>query len=383
MGEGNKNWLVIGAGLAGALVARQAVGCGVQVTICDPSSGSNAPPGGILHPYPGRRYVQNPLEVEAFDYAQRFYEALAEESGVLIKMRLPVVRPTEASLLKNDSVTVEKFDRKYCNQAEIKKLWPILNVSSGAFTYNSGMVLDVQALVNTILSETMSAGARLIPFFATCLERRGDGWYAKGEFGEVGPYGAVVCAIGSEHTQLLACRGASRNFGTLALYSSNVRDEEFQFIVSSRGHFAPLPGGGYVVGSTYIHLDEMGAVPQWNDADEVAHLEGIGKRLIRPDCLVGDRMGLWRGSRATVPQDKQPIVGLLTRTADPGLWMIGGLASRGLFWAPWLARSLVGAMLQKSVGGLPDAFAPTRLKGFEGARYESRAIFLCSNLSSA
>jgi glycine/D-amino acid oxidase-like deaminating enzyme len=373
-GNQSEDWLIIGGGLAGALVAREALGSGVQVTICDPCPGSNSPPGGILHPYPGRRFVQNTLEGLAFAHGQGFYADLAADSVLEVKMNLPVVRPLEAPLLNAACLSGQKFDRQYRNHAEIERLWPILNVSAGAFTYNSGMVLDVRAMVNTLISGSAKAGARTIPFFATDLEKRDSGWYASGEFGEVGPFSAVVCAVGSEHCQLLSCKGASRNFGSLALYTDDRPDQDYQVIVSSGGHFAPLPGSGYVVGSTYIHLDDVGAVPVWAETDEAEHLEDVRRKLLRSHGSGAARRQLWHGSRATVPQDKQPIAGLLTSSADCGIWMIGGLASRGLFWAPWLATNLVAAILRKSNEALPTEFCPQRLKGFDRGWYEGRIV---------
>jgi glycine/D-amino acid oxidase-like deaminating enzyme len=372
----SQKWLIVGGGLAGFLVAREALNCGVKVTICDPFPGRNAPPAGVLHPYPGRRFVQSIFEVEAFAQAQRVYSDLARNECVKVKRSLPVVRPTEGQASKTIQHSEDKFDRKYLNQTEVEGLWPEFNAPHGAITYNSGMVIDVGALVKTLVLQSAGAGAQIIPFLAESLEKRGNGWYAHGDFGEVGPFSAVVCAVGSEHNSLLNCKAASRNFGSLALYSDDELDDEFQVIVSSRGHFAPLPGGGYVIGSTYIHLDDVGAVPVWRETSEAEHLAGIRNRLLRYQHLGEAGMQLWHGSRATVPQDKQPIVGLLSSKADGGLWMIGGLASRGLFWAPWLATTLVGAMLGKSAKSLPTVFAPERLKGFDRGRFEDRSVVL-------
>lgn len=367
----SENWLIIGGGLAGALVAQAALDCGVKVTLCDPYPGGNAPPGGIVHPYPGRRYVQNGLEAEAFLFAQKFYTALAANKLIEIKANLPVVRPAETCGSKTTALSEENFDRRYLALAEVEKLWPLLNVSSGAITYSAGMVVNVKSLVNVLLSNGPNASARIIPSLVQCLERRPDGWHARGEFGEIGPFSSVVCAVGSQHASLLACSGASRNFGSLAFYGGEGQPgDDCQVIISGRGHFAPLPQGGYVVGSTYIHPESMEATPVWSDIDEAGYLEGVRKRLIRPQGLGGVLEQLWHGSRATVPQDKQPVVGLLTGTADYGLWMIGGLASRGLFWAPWLATRLVGAMLHKSPDSLSQVFSPRRLKGFDSSRFE-------------
>ena len=78
----------------------------------------------------------------------------------------------------------------------------------------------------------------------------------------------------------------------------------------------------------------------------------------------------WRGVRAVVTPEKQPLVGAIP--SQPGLFTLGGFASRGLQWAPYAAHRLAAHLCGEALD-LPPGILSERL-GEDDWKLESKPV---------
>ncbi|MCA6233179.1 MAG: FAD-dependent oxidoreductase [Phenylobacterium sp.] len=98
------------------------------------------------------------------------------------------------------------------------------------------------------------------------------------------------------------------------------------------GYLAPM-AGGFLFGATFRRGE---ASTDLTDEDHRANLESLAK--VRP-ALAASLAGVALGGRARVratTRDHLPLAGAVPEA--PGLFVLGGLGSRGLTWAPLLGE---------------------------------------------
>lgn len=116
------------------------------------------------------------------------------------------------------------------------------------------------------------------------------------------------------------------------------------------GYLAPL-SGGFLFGATFRRGETSTEV---TEADHQANLEALGRA--RP-ALAADLAGRPLEGRARVratTRDHLPLAGPLP--GPPGLFVLGGLGSRGLTWAPLLGEHLA-ALAAGAPSPLPEDLA--------------------------
>ena len=114
-----------------------------------------------------------------------------------------------------------------------------------------------------------------------------------------------------------------------------------------------MADGTWILGATYHQ--EYAPEPLDDAALREVLLSKIGQWV--PSTHQCQWIDSWRGVRAVVAAEKQPIIGPVP-DAD-GLFVLGGFASRGLQWAPYCAEQLAGHMLGAPLD-LPDAIMSHR-----------------------
>jgi glycine/D-amino acid oxidase-like deaminating enzyme len=365
-----KNLLIVGGGLLGTLIASEALKQEIEVTICDPCCLGNTPPVAILHPYPGRRIAQGVYQQQAFAVARTYINEWSREWSTEVLSDLTVIR--RASSVQLDSIT-DRYQLRYMESPEAITEWPLLRSEDKIVCYSGGMVVKLRSLLEKIMAQAITLGLQLIPQKVGAIVRDNINdrrWRAFSESKTaLVPKGfdAVVIAVGAWHGSVLKCSAASKNNGSLLVFPQEglADDCDFNFIGSDHGHIAPCPGGsGYVVGSTYHH--GISSDNEINDHDEIFRLIKVRNALLNTSYLDTQVLGvLWSGLRATIPQDKLPILGQLSlNPLASGCWIIGALASRGLLWAPYLVNQLMEAILSNHESLLPNQFLPQRLTGY-------------------
>jgi len=116
------------------------------------------------------------------------------------------------------------------------------------------------------------------------------------------------------------------------------------------GAYAAPMRGGVMFGATH---DRNDADAGWRPGDDARNLLALAARLPRLAARLADAPVQGRASiRATTP-DRMPIAG----PARPGLFLLGGLGSRGFALAPLLAEH-VAALALGAPSPLPASLAP-------------------------
>jgi tRNA 5-methylaminomethyl-2-thiouridine biosynthesis bifunctional protein len=131
---------------------------------------------------------------------------------------------------------------------------------------------------------------------------------------------------------------------------------------------APLAWGGYAIptgsgllfGATHDRDDEGAEVRPEDTRRNLATLAACLPR--RAVCAQQAPLRSRAAVRATTP-DRLPVAGRV----EEGLYVLGGLGSRGFCLAPLLAEHVTAQVLQRPSplgAGLAQRFAPSRLRAF-------------------
>lgn len=388
--SGARQAVVVGAGLAGAALAARLARSGWAVTVLDARSvaaGASGNPAGVFHPHlslddcPLSRLSRHALRV-AFAEWQRIGaldDALVTPCGSLELAEDPEEARRFARLQTAgrtaggrplDVAAAARACGLALSPATVQAAW--LHEAAGwarpdalcaRWLETPGIVLRTGAEVTSIDAEptgwTLRDARRLVLAQAP----------------------VVVLAAGAALPRLL--QGA---FGrTLPLATAR---GQLGLLPAACGTRLPVTGAGYllpahagqaVVGATY----EDRPPGEATEPDAAAHAANLQRlaRLLAP-AAADAWLALAHGAtsarvawRATAP-DRLPLAGPLPggdaqstdlplheRPVHPGLWVAGGLGSRGLLWAPLVAELLAAALedrLPPLPAALQDALDPAR-----------------------
>ena len=129
------------------------------------------------------------------------------------------------------------------------------------------------------------------------------------------------------------------------------------------GYLIPIAGGGVLFGATHARGD---ADPASRPEDDYLNLAGLAERLpALAAALKGAPLQSRAGVRAATP-DRLPLAGAVP--GAPGLFVLGGLGGRGFTTAPLLAEHVAALALQ-APSPLPRELAAV----VDPARFEARA----------
>ncbi len=170
------------------------------------------------------------------------------------------------------------------------------------------------------------------------LVRAGDCWTALDTQGRaLGLAPMLVLAAGPATVSLLTQAGLEAPpLRALAGQISVLRHPGPACTVAGDGYVLPAGGGLTVLGSSYRYPPCSTALLE---ADHARNRERANRLL---GCeLRGELVGGWAGWRAVLP-DRLPLVD--AHPQAPGLWMVTGFGSRGLAWASVAAERLAAQL---------------------------------------
>ena len=128
---------------------------------------------------------------------------------------------------------------------------------------------------------------------------------------------------------------------------------ELPYILIRSGHLAPRPDGRWALGSTYRHR------PRTEEEDDDWVREWLFSRMevVFPTVRGMTELEVWSGVRAVLVDNRFPVVGPVPE--QRGLWILGGLASKGVLWTAMLAEDLA-RQLQGAQSTLPAVVQTSR-----------------------
>jgi tRNA 5-methylaminomethyl-2-thiouridine biosynthesis bifunctional protein len=353
---------ILGAGLAGLSLAEALIHQGFPATdllIVDPirpGAGASGIPGALVHPLPGRSLRPKPGYGEAFAFTctwlQQWPQHLWRTTQVLRLAPNPEGRERMAQSLAQ--ARSESPDHPLLAQvqtldaATLQVLWPGLTAEQ-AFAVPARTV-HLKALITHLSTHLKQQGVTFITPEHLAVNTTPGGW-------------ALTTPQGRETVaQLVLTPGIALNTWFPQLRLSQVHGEVqilhqpawngVEIALSGSGHLAPLPDGSWVAGATFYRAEQPGSAAEartW-----------IGHRLghLVPHWESAQEQQIWHGQRAVIVPDREPVAGAVP--GYPNLWVLSGLAARGLLWGPLLAHHMAHSLMGETVVW-PAAVRPERL----------------------
>lgn len=348
---------VVGAGAAGAAVARALVAEGLRVVVVDPEDGTEASgfPLALVTPR---------LDVGDAAVAAFHVQAL-RRAGVLYAEAEGVVAVEGVLQLEASTRDARRFDRvagqAWWSVDAMKRLDAAATAAvTGEETGSGGLWMKEALAVRPIrLRDAFLAGAERIRARVDRLERAGDAWRLLDAAGALLVEAEQVVLAGGWAGAALWPDGAPL---------SPVRGQA-EWGEGSGSRFA-CAWGGYAVSDGSVALfgathDRDEIATDVRPADRARNLRTLSSRLPRHAARMKPETLRSRAAvRATTP-DSLPLAGRV----QEGLFVLGGLGSRGFCTAP-----LLGEHLAAEIAGAPSPLCRDHLRLVDPLRFEGKAL---------
>jgi tRNA 5-methylaminomethyl-2-thiouridine biosynthesis bifunctional protein len=350
--------VVVGAGLAGTMVAERLASRGWGVDLIDVHEKRTGATVGLVRPIANLRDAVNAQASRpAFLYALQHFRALQHDGYHLVWQRCGVLQladgDDEAARMAA-IIAAQEHDPAFLRFVDAAEAGALAGraVRGPGWWMPSGSWVSPGSLAVALLARAGQGVRRHLGRRVERLEREGADWRALDAGGSVIAEAPTIVLANAFDTKRLLPEARLRisSVRGQVTFLPPAASRTLEIVVSGSGYVAPLPDGGHVVGATYQHDD---AGHDIRAADHGENLARAGSMLpgfadgVDPAELDG-----LAGFRATVP-DRLPIVGA---TQIPGVWTATGLGSRGLLWAP-IGAELIAAKLEGEPSPLPRDLA--------------------------
>jgi len=329
------DYLLLGHGIAGAVLARELRGRGLRVLAYDdprPDTASRVA-AGLMNPVAGKRFALTWRAADTLPYAVAYYQALAAELGGGDFFQAAPILKVFGSAQEREQMLARALDDPW--QGFVEKIDPapierpgLLAPHGGAWLRGGGH-LRVEALLAALARQGRAEGwLREETFTWEHLVSDGTGVaYAPGRLRAR----RVVCCQG-------AAALASPPFGWLPLTPN--QGAVLDVAVPGLSAAQVLNRGAYVVPGQQTGQFRVGATYRWPpfaEAPDPADEQELAGRLAALTPLPFTVLGERRGVRPAV-RDRRPLLG--QHPALPWLSLFGGFGSKGVSLAPRLAALL-------------------------------------------
>ena len=342
----SRHAIVVGAGVAGSLVADRLAARGWELDLVDARTEPSVSAVGAVRPVVNLRDAVNAqVSRSAFLHALHFYRELGAQGHPLAWDRcgiLQLATGADEAARFEAIVRSQGYPPAFLEYVSAGRAGEIAGrpVRGGGWWFPGGSEVVPGSLAVASLARAGMAVRRVFRRRVDRLEREGRDWRALDADGRViAEAPTLILANAADARRLLpeARLALSRVRGQVT-YLPPDPGRRLDAIVSGTGYVAPMADGGHCIGASYQHDDADDSVRDADHRDNLARAEAMLPGFtagLDPASLSG-----WTGFRATVP-DRLPIFG--PATAD-GLHVATGLGSRGLLWAP-LGAELLASQL--------------------------------------
>ncbi len=374
----NYHYIVIGAGVAGLMLAWSLANRGIKVTLLDktaPLAGASGNPRALLAPkMTPLHHANEHLHTIGYLYSSRFYKQLNEQAKKLDSA--PIIEPTAALdlLLKAniDSSQISAYPDDLATTLPASKASELSGLTAQDLTENlylpqSGLI-NPQALKDVILAHPLIRFKRLE---VTQIDEQKDHISVSGHNHTeqsastitLQAVNVVICAAFESHQldeRIFDCRKirgqlswftpTAKQLGSLpklplkyggycGLFTPKTGDAKLNPVAEGESQF--------LLGASFVRNDIDTSVRA--DEHEVSR-DKLITAIPELDAIIPNDMQSWQaraGVRTQTP-DYHPIVGQLTGSQH--LWVMSAMGAKGYAFAPVCAEALADIML--------GAFAP-------------------------
>lgn len=338
------NYLIVGQGLAGSLLARAFLARGRSVLVVDrenPSAASRVA-AGLVNPVTGRKLVKTWQADTLLPFAQKFYRAWEAELGADFYSEKTIWRffqtPNEEErwLERRRDPAYEAYTSALPEDAIARV---DLQPQRGGFCVSRGAHVDTRELLRLFRAHLRERNALMEEDFDQAELRvapRNVQWR------DIAARKIIFCeghrASDNPYFSWLPFRHAK---GELLTVRGPVLPEE---VVLNRGKWLlPIGPGLFRTGATY-EWDDLSERPTAGGRETI--LAGLRKLVPWTPEVVAHEAGV-----RPIVKDTRPVAGL--HPAQGAVGIFNGLGSKGVLWGPYFAEQLVEHL--ENEGGLDPA----------------------------
>ena len=331
------DFLLIGQGLAGALLAHFLQNAGASVAIIDDAQrgGASVEAAGLINPITGRRFAKSWRIDELIPFAEHTYAELEAQFQQPFFQYRPIIRALFSAKEDNDWVARagESFFSKYLKEASDEgPLRGFIQPAYGFGQIEGSAQVEVAALLSAFSARSKQEGRLIQANFdhSKLILEKGKARYESLLADRV-----VFCeGYGLHKNPFFNYLPMEGNKGEVLL----VRIPGFprEVIFKHKVFIAPFGGDLFWIGASYLRefTDELPS------AGERERMENHLRRALKtPFTVVDHRAAI----RPTVP-DRRPLLGL--HPEYPQLAVFNGLGTKGSSLAPFWGAHFADVLLQ-------------------------------------
>lgn len=346
---GAKTVAVIGAGIAGCLLARNLADRGVEVTLVDSASQPGAAASGNRQ---GATYVklgvefndQTELGLTSLLFSQRFYTPYRDRywhpTGLLQLAWSPQEQDRQQRFLRRNAYPAEILYP--VAREEASRLTGIQTQTGGIWFPGSGWLEPAK------LCKELSEHALITPAFSSNVERLmplNGKWRLTGSGGpEIIADRVVICA-GHLSPELIPLKGEYR-LKSIRGQVTHLTDKSLQIpkaVICGARYLNPMDDGVAVIGATFDLRDTNPETTRESHEENMKALQDMLPGALDPESSLAELSGQVEGKVAfrCTTHDYQPVAGRLYGADGKELtdiYLLTGLGSKGLSYAPLLAE---------------------------------------------
>lgn len=330
------DFLVVGSGLAGSVLALELLRAGSRVTVIADSSrpSSSRVAGGLVNPVTGKYLAKTWLADELFNGLEAYYTGLENLFSASFYHKTGLFRPfTGAEHRKSSLAQIAKH-----------QLEDYIVIRHAEDAFSSSFRGEPEGMYSPM------AGWLDMPVFldaaALYLQQNAEWVETVFAFEELSVHDKGVKFREWEAPRIIFCEGFyARNNPYFSWLPFNpVKGETLLGVIEDYGISTIVNQGKWIIplGNDRVRL---GATYSWHELDfeptpkgREELLQAAGKMLKRPFILTGQQAGVRPATK-----DRRPFLGKHPQY-DP-LWIFNGLGTKGVSLAPWFAKQLVRNML--------------------------------------
>ncbi len=337
------DFIIVGQGIAGTVLADHLIQCGKRVLVFDEPGLSNSSKvaGGLYNPVTGRKMVKTWLADDLFPYLLDYYRDLQNRLSSRFLIETPIYRPflsieeQNEWMGKSSEVTYKPYVKRVFDQSGYGD--HIKDEYGGLLLDQSGYV-DTALMVDSFRTYLLEEGSLIEQVFDDSrLEFSEDGVRYLGHTADKVIFSDGPLLTRNKFFHWLPMRPVK---GELIFIKVQ---EDFKAIYNRGVFIIPLGGGICKVGATYDHQNLDNEATEKAKAQLIEKLSGLIKL---PFEVVNQVAGIRPATK-----DRRPLLGV--HPENERIAVFGGLGAKGVSLAPYFGKQFVEYLTNENE--LPEA----------------------------